>query len=177
MCGIYLSVRSTDGASLESHAEKKRAYRDRAWLRQALVQRGPDQQGSLRWTAHGRRIDALSSVLHIRGDTACAQPVFRASQGRPDALLMWNGEIFGASMSALRGIPETSSDTAVLAQTLFRRLPTRPLDLSSKKQQLQNTAAEESIVVDIFASIEGPFALAFYLVCPPFFPHSHSSKN
>lgn len=143
MCGIYLQV--SEGRSVSQEE----------WIRKTLYARGPDSLGSVA-LAHSsscpKRVEAWSSVLHVRGATLCPQPVLHrdGKEGPIDAFLMWNGEIFDATDSALN-VSEDASDTALLAEVLFRR-------------RHRAKHAFDKTLVETLSAIKGPFSFCFYSV-------------
>lgn len=74
MCGIYVGL----GAIGETKDRRK-----------LIRNRGPDFVKNLELSIKGHNIQLTSSVLHVRGQTICQQPVENDS-----SVLQWNGEVF-----------------------------------------------------------------------------------
>jgi asparagine synthetase B (glutamine-hydrolysing) len=83
----------------------------------ALIRRGPDLQ---KWSTAdigngGGMLSIFSTVLHLRGETRCDQPVV----DKDGNILAWNGEVFGGQVKVVQGC----SDTAAISSRLSEVLP------------------------------------------------------
>lgn len=74
MCGIYLGLHDHE-ISLD--------------LRTKIANRGPDSIKDVCLNIDGHHVQLISSVLHIRGQGLCEQPV-----ENDKFVLQWNGEVF-----------------------------------------------------------------------------------
>lgn len=116
MCGIYFSV------------SKKEYIVPSEGTLKMLSNRGPDHSALLQVNLSGSYITLFSSVLHLRGETMCKQPLKTKR-----FILQWNGEMFDDSLQNW----ENESDTKLVME-LFENIS---LDIPK-----------------VIAGIRGPFA-------------------
>lgn len=95
MCGIFFHIdnESTFNSSILSQDIKTN-----------LIKRGPDYNNFIQYTFNGWKVLCFSTILHIRGDVACKQPL-----ENDRFTLLWNGEIFDGI-----DVPKNTSDTQIL---------------------------------------------------------------
>ena len=83
----------------------------------SLVRRGPDSQN---WESVGigdceGMLSMYSSVLHLRGQQRCDQPVV----DKDGNILAWNGEVFGGQVEVLEGCSDTLAISSSLSEVHF----------------------------------------------------------
>lgn len=151
MCGIH-AVLCTNKAAADAH----RISPD---LKSRLCNRGPDYYGQVErqcvacssphqgsgdedvdcWT-----LRFTSTVLALRGDHITRQPLFDASNGNDESVLCWNGEAWRIGGQMVEG----NDGEAILA-------------LLVKASACSSPSSEDS-VLNVFRSVEGPFAFVYY---------------
>ncbi|KAJ9122652.1 hypothetical protein QFC24_004080 [Naganishia onofrii] len=155
MCGIIFSITQESG---------QQDFSEDSWnrYRNSISARGPDSLQEVSRNIHLQSVDTtplpslhlrfLSSVLALRGDHVCAQPLVEAKRGGAEGnILCWNGQIFeGISVNL------EENDTEVLFQTLNERIAERRQNGSGSNMDV------DGIVTEVFESIEGPYAFVYY---------------
>ena len=140
MCGIGLILGAGTAGKLTWECDAQQAAQPGpppsvAEMREELRRRGPDQTGVHRAQfAPDVTLDLIGSVLHLRGDVACEQPLIHPNG---DALV-WNGEIFGGYE-----VPPAMSDTVYLMGRL-------------------QEARSSDEVLGVFLRVEGPGAFVYW---------------
>ncbi|KAJ3230761.1 Asparagine synthetase domain-containing protein 1 [Chytriomyces hyalinus] len=148
MCGILFRSRAASIGVDQVGVGRAKQEALWKQLRAAVSKRGPDWQREIEYSGeseglghHGKEgsveaigveavsavhpfdMSVFSSVLHLRGPRLVPQPVTRTHvQGTrlSHSFLCWNGELFADSNdSSAMNVPVGSSDTEILAQTLF----------------------------------------------------------
>ncbi|KAJ9101697.1 hypothetical protein QFC21_003035 [Naganishia friedmannii] len=155
MCGILFSI---TGEPIQQDLSKN------TWNRyqEAISARGPDSLQEISRNIHTPYTDTppshplhlrfLSSVLALRGDHVCAQPLVETRKGGAEGnILCWNGQIFEGISVKLE-----ENDTEVLFRTLNDRIAARRLEDPGTKGDV------DDIVTNVFANIEGPYAFVYY---------------
>ncbi|KAK3353352.1 asparagine synthase-domain-containing protein [Lasiosphaeria hispida] len=134
MCGIHVAL------SAIPHAISPQ-------LKQCLCNRGPDYFGQ-----EERRVGGINSpqswtltftstVLALRGDHIAKQPLVESTSG---SVLCWNGEAWRVG-----GHPVDGNDGEGILTLL-------------KKASAFAPAARHDAILDVFRSVEGPFAFVYY---------------
>ena len=125
----------------------------------AVMRRGPDYRNwHLVDIAQGEGMIAiLSTVLHLRGENRCDQPVVDDFGN----ILAWNGEIFGGEIK----VDEGCSDTLAMSDRLskaccFVLIMSDNAHLSIRLLQACRYCGEG--VLSAINSVEGPFAFVFW---------------
>lgn len=144
MCGIFFTI------SHHGHAEPSDETLSN------LRARGPDSLVVHRDTLQNTNakfssfyLTFASSVLSLRGDRICAQPLIDPETG---SVLCWNGEAWKMNGSQVPG-----NDSQVVFQTLLSALSASPVKDNSDLDK-----ARSQSVLNVLTSIAGPYAFVFY---------------
>lgn len=135
MCGIYLAISTITTKPLDQASSRR------------LCNRGPDSLGQVDTSAEPSTstcgptwLSFTSTVLSLRGDSVTEQPFLDADTG---SVFCWNGEAWKIQGQAVFG-----NDGAAI----FSRLA---------KASSPSSPAPEAAVLEVFQSIEGPFAFVY----------------
>ena len=113
------------------------------------------------------RLNFIGSVLHMRGQEVCVQPV----KDKYGNILLWNGEIYQYSGEDIENLKEKEESSEEETDTLFSSCPDRTstisdtLFLSKKFSEIgeeEETAKISSSIRNILSKVQGPYAFIFY---------------
>ena len=153
MCGIHAILSPGANPPREIPSE----------LQRCLINRGPDYLGYIeRRVEQGANSDQptwtlsfTSTVLALRGDHVAKQPLTDSESG---SVLCWNGEAWRIGDNDHDHVVTGNDGEAILSLLMKASASS----LSSQDNAASGEDDENEAVLDVFRSIQGPFAFVYY---------------